>query len=76
MKSSKFDDSEKSVGLVFWRVSVMWQRKVRDALNKIGITHTQFVILATYVVRISESVQGIYNHILFILCHAIIHRNG
>ena len=47
MKSSKFDDSEKSVGLVFWRVSVLWQRKIREALNKIGITHTQFVILAT-----------------------------
>ena len=36
----------------------------------------QFVIHATYVVRISESAQGIYNHILFFLCHAIIHRNG
>ena len=47
MKTSKFDDSEQSVGLVFWRVSVLWQRKVKEALNKIGITHTQFVILAT-----------------------------
>ena len=47
MKTSKFDDSEQSVGLVFWRVSVLWQRRVKEALNKIGITHTQFVILAT-----------------------------
>ena len=47
MKSSKFADSSQSVGLIFWRVSVLWQRKVKEALNKLGITHTQFVILAT-----------------------------
>ena len=47
MKSSKFSDSNQSVGLVFWKVSVLWQRKIKESLNKIGITHTQFVILAT-----------------------------
>lgn len=47
MKSSKFTDSNKSIGLIFWKVSVLWQRKIKESLNKIGITHTQFVILAT-----------------------------
>ena len=47
MKSSKFSDSNQSVGLVFWQVSILWQRKIKESLNKIGITHTQFVILAT-----------------------------
>ncbi len=47
MKSSKFADSDQSVGLVFWRVSVLWQRKIKEVLNSVGITNTQFVILAT-----------------------------
>ncbi|MCP1225068.1 MarR family winged helix-turn-helix transcriptional regulator [Sebaldella sp. S0638] len=54
MKSSKFADGDQSVGLVFWRVSVLWQRKVKESLNQLGITHTQFVILAT-VQELSEN---------------------
>ena len=47
MKSSKFKDSHQSVGLIFWKVSTLWQRKIKENLNKIDLTHTQFVILAS-----------------------------
>ena len=47
MKSSKFKESHQSVGLIFWKVSTLWQRKIKENLNKINLTHTQFVILAT-----------------------------
>ena len=46
MKYSKFRDSSESPGLLFWQVSVLWQRKIKEALKPYGITHTQFVILA------------------------------
>lgn len=63
MKSSKFEDSKHSVGLVFWRVSVLWQRKIKEALNKINITHTQFVILAT-IQELSENNKMITQKII------------
>ena len=47
MKSSKFKDSHQSVGLIFWKVSTLLQRKIKENLNKINLTHTQFVILAS-----------------------------
>lgn len=47
MKSSEFKESSDSVGLIFWKVSTQWQRKVKENLNKIDLTHTQFVILAS-----------------------------
>ena len=47
MKSSKFKDSHQSVGLIIWKVSTLWQRKIKENLNKINLTHTQFVILAS-----------------------------
>ena len=46
MRYSKYKDSDKSPGLLFWQVSVLWQRRIKDALRPFGITHTQFVILA------------------------------
>jgi DNA-binding MarR family transcriptional regulator len=46
MKYSKFQNAEESPGLLFWQVSVLWQRKIREALRPYNITHTQFVILA------------------------------
>ncbi|MCL2031749.1 MAG: MarR family transcriptional regulator [Methanomassiliicoccaceae archaeon] len=46
MKYSKFQNSNESPGLLFWQASVLWQRKIKDALRPFDITHTQFVILA------------------------------
>ena len=46
MKYSKYKEPKESPGLLFWQVSVLWQRKIKDALRPYDITHTQFVILA------------------------------
>src|SRR4051794_11096378 len=36
-----------SAGFLLWRVSNAWQRALRGALQPYGITHAQFVVLAT-----------------------------
>lgn len=36
-----------SPGLLLWKVSNAWQRRQRAALQPFGLTHSQFVILAT-----------------------------
>lgn len=38
---------EQSLGLALWKVSTLWQRKIKFALEEIDLTHSQFVILAT-----------------------------
>lgn len=46
MKCSQFKDYRESPGLLFWQVSTLWQRKIKEALRPYNLTHTQFVILA------------------------------
>ncbi|WP_343098903.1 MarR family winged helix-turn-helix transcriptional regulator [Clostridioides difficile] len=46
MKSSNFQDYNESTGLLFWQTSMIWQRKIKEALQLYNLTHTQFVILA------------------------------
>lgn len=46
MKYSKFGKSDNSIGLLFWQVSTLWQRAIKDALREYDLTHTQYVILA------------------------------
>ncbi len=46
MKYSKYTTHEESIGLLFWQVSTLWQRAVKDALRQYELTHTQYVILA------------------------------
>lgn len=46
MEYSKFKSPRESTGLLFWRASVVWQRKIKEALQPLDITQTQFVILA------------------------------
>ena len=36
-----------SPGFLFWRVTLRWQRAVVAALRPLGLTHVQFVLLAT-----------------------------
>ncbi|MFT4192488.1 MAG: MarR family transcriptional regulator [Comamonas sp.] len=43
---SRFSGPYESPGFLLWRVSNAWQREQRIALQKLGITHTQFVALA------------------------------
>jgi DNA-binding MarR family transcriptional regulator len=39
-------DPSESLGFLLWRISNTWQREQRAALQPLGLTHTQFVILA------------------------------
>lgn len=47
---SAFPDPSRSPGLLLWRVTNSWQRRVREALSPLGLTHAQFVLLASLVV--------------------------
>jgi MarR family transcriptional regulator, organic hydroperoxide resistance regulator len=44
---SRFDEAEASPGFLLWQVATMWQREVRVALDGVGLTHAQFVMLAS-----------------------------
>ena len=46
MRFAEYKNHQDSLGLLFWQVSMLWQRRIRQALQPFGITHTQFVILA------------------------------
>lgn len=41
-----FSNPEESSGYLLWQVTMLWQRKMKKELDKLGITHTQFVLLA------------------------------
>lgn len=58
MKYSKFVNSNDSIGLLFWKTSVLWQRKIKEVLQPLDLTHTQFVILAV-VEELSETIDEI-----------------
>lgn len=38
---------EQSAGFLLWRVTLHWQREVTTALKPLGLTHVQFVLLAS-----------------------------
>jgi DNA-binding MarR family transcriptional regulator len=40
-------DSEESPGFLLWHVTLRWQREMAAALAPLGLTHVQFVLLAT-----------------------------
>ncbi len=42
-----FAQTEESPGYLLWQVSMLWQRKMKRGLDEIGLTHTQFVLLAS-----------------------------
>lgn len=44
---SEFEDADQSTGLVLWRVTNAWQAAQRAALKPFGLTHVQFVLLAS-----------------------------
>ncbi len=51
MKRSKlqtaFDSPEASPGFLLWQISNKWQAQQRQALQPFGLTHVQFVLLAS-----------------------------
>ena len=46
LAGSRFQKAGESPGFLLWQVSAIWQRSVRHALETIGLTHVQFVLLA------------------------------
>ena len=45
--NTDFADADESTGLVLWRVTNAWQAAQRAALKPFGLTHVQFVLLAS-----------------------------
>lgn len=43
----QFDNAEESPGFLLWQVSSMWQRQINAGLKQFGLTHAQFVLLAS-----------------------------
>lgn len=44
---SVHDAPEKSPGFLLWHISTTWRRSIEIALTTFGLTHPQFVVLAT-----------------------------
>jgi DNA-binding MarR family transcriptional regulator len=45
--TTQFRDADDSPGLLLWRVTNRWQAAQRAALKPFGLTHVQFVLLAS-----------------------------
>jgi MarR family transcriptional regulator, organic hydroperoxide resistance regulator len=43
----RVDSADDSTGFLLWRVTTLWQRAVKKALEKYEITHPQFVLMAS-----------------------------
>jgi DNA-binding MarR family transcriptional regulator len=41
------EKAEESSGFLLWQVTNLWQRKIKKALEDYGITHSQYVLLAS-----------------------------
>lgn len=41
-----FDRPHDSPGYLLWQVTMLWQRQIKAGLDELGITHTQFVLMA------------------------------
>lgn len=45
--ASEFESPNQNPGFLLWRVSSAWQRQIKKALKPLGLTHAQFVLLAS-----------------------------
>lgn len=41
-----FREPEENAGFLMWQLSMLWQRKLKNGLDTIGITHAQFMLIA------------------------------
>lgn len=41
-----FENADNSPGYLLWQVTMLWQRKIKKELDKLNITHTQFVLMS------------------------------
>lgn len=46
-KITHFEGPEHSPGFLLWQVSTAWRRQIETALTPLGLTHPQFVLLAS-----------------------------
>lgn len=46
-KNIKLKEPNNNIGYLLWQTTMLWQRQMNNALSKVGLTHTQFVILAS-----------------------------
>lgn len=44
---TQFEQPEESPGYLLWQISTQWRTSIEDALKPLGLTHPQFVILAS-----------------------------
>lgn len=44
-----FERPEDSPGFLLWQTTMLWQRQIKMALESYGISHAQFVIMATLI---------------------------
>ncbi len=42
-----FENPESSPGYLLGQLTLLWQRKLKKTLDPLGLTHTQFILLAT-----------------------------
>lgn len=54
-----YSTTNESPGYLLWTVHMFWQRKIKNELDKIGLTHTQFVLLSV-LAMLSKS-KGYYS---------------
>ena len=56
-----FERAEDSSGFLLWQVTSLWQREIKKALEKLNLTHSQFVLLASilWLTQQKESVTQI-----------------
>jgi DNA-binding MarR family transcriptional regulator len=47
MPLSRFEQADDSPGFLLWQLTNLWQQRIRSALAPLGITHVQFVLLAS-----------------------------
>ncbi|MBA3649192.1 MAG: MarR family transcriptional regulator [Chitinophagales bacterium] len=47
VEAFSFEKAEDSTGFLLWQVTNLWQREIKKALEKFGLTHSQFVLLAS-----------------------------
>lgn len=44
---SRYETPTESPGFLLWQVTNLWQRRLRQVLNGVDLTHVQFVLLAS-----------------------------
>ena len=50
--ATEYEAAEDSPGLLLWQVTNRWQSAQRAALKPLGLTHVQFVLLASLVLSL------------------------